>query len=365
MAENDSAIDESLRKDAVADLVHLSGDAGTGVYVLSDLAAADGLRTWAEMALRDESVDLADPKVLQRLLRELDRYARANPTRARSVGKGQKFTVTEAVQAVGWMICLDSSRGSGTGLESRRDDAVNTTKISRRELYPTRVSEHRLFDTYLDYLRETLSDEGTRKEVLPSEDVTSSPWWRNHRRVLIGAIVVVLVFAAGAAVVLWPHRDESRNPYAMTLDERARFDNKDARGYDSPDSKCADPPPSDRLGDTSPTVVGPNGDAVAIIQLRTSAICPSVVWARVVWGGDPNRLFQIPDGWTLHTVLHRPSTSTTIEALDQSSAGTPVQYGLSKMLTTEGRHCVYAEAYFSNGATTTTPSTTSCMLAAQ
>lgn len=80
------------------------------------------------------------------------------------------------------------------------------------------------------------------------------------------------------------------------------------------------------------------------MELRKSPICPTAVWARVLWGGNEDSKYEIPAGWTLHSVMHRPVTNTVIDEPDQSyAAETP--YVVSRMISS-ARGCVYAEAYF-------------------
>jgi hypothetical protein len=136
-----------------------------------------------------------------------------------------------------------------------------------------------------------------------------------------------------------------------------RYDGHLANGHDGSESKCADPPPSQEVSATKPSVFGPDGSVVGIIELRTSPICP-VIWARVLWNGDIAGTYQIPAGWTLHVVVNRPDTRTRWDETEQPGE-TPIQYALSAMLTTV-RGCVYAEAYFTNETRQTKSAKTSC-----
>jgi hypothetical protein len=68
------------------------------------------------------------------------------------------------------------------------------------------------------------------------------------------------------------------------------------------------------------------------------------MWARVLWNGNEQSTYQIPPGWTLHVVMHRPATNTRIDEPEPSSSS-PVLYGLSRMIAS-ARGCVYAEVYF-------------------
>ncbi|PEG33896.1 hypothetical protein CQY20_28405 [Mycolicibacterium agri] len=103
----------------------------------------------------------------------------------------------------------------------------------------------------------------------------------------------------------------------------------------------------------------PDGRVTGVIELRKSPICPSAVWARVLWDGNEQTRYQIPPGWTLHSVMHRPITKTVIDEQDHSSA-TEGPYIVSRMIAS-ARGCVYAEVYFTNGDERTTPVRTSCV----
>ena len=89
-----------------------------------------------------------------------------------------------------------------------------------------------------------------------------------------------------------------------------------------------------------------------------------MVWARAPWNNDrgeadPDAVYQIPAGWVLHVITHRPGTATSVDTPEPSIAG-PIPYGLSTMLTT-ARGCVYVEAYFSNGDDRTVSALTPCV----
>jgi len=150
----------------------------------------------------------------------------------------------------------------------------------------------------------------------------------------------------------------------MTASElEQRYDGKLPGGQDGgTESRCADGnlPPSlivDRA--TTPPVMGPEGDQVGNVQLRKSQVCPTIVWARVLWQGDERGKYQIPPGWTLHVVMHRPDTKSKFDEPEASSAS-EIPYALSGMIAS-ARGCVYAEAYFTKGDTRTASVPTSCI----
>ncbi|MBF6259870.1 hypothetical protein IU468_26690 [Nocardia farcinica] len=97
------------------------------------------------------------------------------------------------------------------------------------------------------------------------------------------------------------------------------------------------------------------------MQLRASPKCPTVIWARVVWNNDLAATYQIPPGWTLHVVSHRPDTQTAHDETELASAS-KIPYGLGAMLST-ARGCVFVEAYFTNGDQRTASAATSCVRA--
>lgn len=186
------------------------------------------------------------------------------------------------------------------------------------------------------------------------------------RRWLLWGGLALIIICAGIGVV-WAvvssNQVTSAQPTTSSLPDAAqlesRYDGKDPRGSSGANSKCADPPSSEEVASSQPSVVGPDGSVVGIIHLRTSPICP-VIWARLLWHDDPSpqSLYAIPQGWTLHMVAHRPDTGTSTDATEQASG--PIQYGLSYMLVTV-RGCVYVEAYFSNGTQRTPSSQSSCV----
>ncbi|KDN23136.1 hypothetical protein DV20_05310 [Amycolatopsis rifamycinica] len=108
--------------------------------------------------------------------------------------------------------------------------------------------------------------------------------------------------------------------------------------------------------------MGPEGKQVGVLHLRRSPSC-STIWARVVWNDDLEATYKVPDGWTLHVVVHRPSTHTVVDATEPEAGkppnATPIPYGLSRMLTSQPG-CIFAEAYFTKDALRTYTATTSC-----
>ena len=60
-------------------------------------------------------------------------------------------------------------------------------------------------------------------------------------------------------------------------------------------------------------VVGPEGTRIGTVELHTSPICPTAVWAWVAWD---LKQYTIPPGWTLHEVMHRKATNTDIDERD-------------------------------------------------
>jgi hypothetical protein len=183
-------------------------------------------------------------------------------------------------------------------------------------------------------------------------------WWY-----VATGVIVIAALVVGLVLFLTKNQEQPQNrnqPNATQLE--ARYDGKDPRGLSGTDTKCADPPPSQAVPSSTPPVYGPDGQQVGTVELRTSPICP-VIWARVLWNSDPNATYQIPPGWTLHVIAHRPETNTVFDFPEPSGPG-PIPYGLGPMLTTL-RGCVYVEAYFMNDATQQKTHTvpTSCVTA--
>ncbi|MEV1116151.1 hypothetical protein AB0I91_13850 [Actinosynnema sp. NPDC049800] len=217
----------------------------------------------------------------------------------------------------------------------------------------------------VDALHDFLYDEKYRDRALAVarklESIVPNRTKRSMRKLILWA-------AAGAVAVIFTSLIAymASRPDEPTLDEsratelESRYDGKDPRGHSGADSKCADPPPSQEVSASKPPVVDPEGKQVGHVELRASPICP-VVWARVLWGGDASATYQIPAGWTLHIVSHRPETKTRVDFPEPSNPS-PVPYGLGAMLAT-ARGCVYVEVYFSNGDQSTASAKTSCVVA--
>lgn len=179
----------------------------------------------------------------------------------------------------------------------------------------------------------------------------------------VGGILILCAAIAIAALVFFGHKDagsgqSSAEHQKSAVQLEALYDGKDPRGINGTNSKCADPPPSQPVFSSQPTLFGPDGRPVGIVELRTSPTCP-VIWARVIWNGNPNATYKIPSGWTLHIIVDRPETKTSSDS-PVASSPSPIQYGISNMLVTV-RGCVFAEVYFSNGHQRTYAPQTSCV----
>ncbi|MCF8785254.1 hypothetical protein [Rhodococcus ruber] len=370
-------------------LESLMNDRQRGVFNLASVADARGLRDWLAHTPGLPALDLSDPHLVAELLRRIDAYAHRHPVTEKTVGKSSQYTVTQAVRAVGWLIRVDDARGD-RGLVARCQQASAATKIGARQLASDRRQrDHRIPEAYLQYVRRALADPTSREELLTdlvldagassndarpddSDELTShhsetqyGPVWQRVRKA--GVVFVVAITMVVAAI--WAlNRDDALGSDATAsaeiVQERVRLDGKDPRGLDGADSQCADPPSSERVETSEPPVIGPDGNVVGTLQLRTSAKCPRVVWARVHWEGDQTKTYLIPAGWVLHTALYRPDTQTRVESLDDSSLG-EVPYILSKMLTTAGNKCVYAEAYFQKDTGERTASVKTACIGAQ
>lgn len=170
------------------------------------------------------------------------------------------------------------------------------------------------------------------------------------RLILTGAAAaaVVLVVVAVAVVLTRDNGAHAARNGMSAAQLEQRYDGKLPQGQDGQESHCADPPRSEPVaGDSTPPVMGPDGTEVARVHLRKSPICPTVVWARVVWYDDEQRRFTIPPGWTLHVVMTRPDTQSRIDETEPKN-GSTIHYAYSRMLTSAGG-CVYAQVYFTKG----------------
>ncbi|MFD6073749.1 hypothetical protein, partial [Amycolatopsis lurida] len=205
-------------------------------------------------------------------------------------------------------------------------------------------------------LRDVTSD--TLDDTAPPAAAEPAALSRRRRGWRLGASLAAAV--AILAVASYFAFFAETEPTAPTPDLAlmAHYDGKDPRGIPPGNVKCAAPPPSEPVhGAPMPGVFGPEGIEVGVVQLRRSPICP-VIWARVLWNGQEDYPYKIPDGWTLHVIIHRPATLTKDDATEPSRP-TPIPHALSMMLTTQPG-CVYVEVYFEKGGVKTTPAYTSC-----
>jgi hypothetical protein len=168
-----------------------------------------------------------------------------------------------------------------------------------------------------------------------------------RRLVLTMATAATLALLGVAGGVVLAARDPWNGMTAAELERR--YDGKLPWGDDD-DSRCADLPNRPETGSrpidpsNDPPVMGPEGSQVGTVQLRYSTVCPTAVWARILWHGDGSETYSIPVGWTVHSVMHRPSTNSRIEELDHWKSS-EVPYIVSRMIASAGG-CVWAEVYF-------------------
>jgi hypothetical protein len=164
------------------------------------------------------------------------------------------------------------------------------------------------------------------------------------------AAIVTAIFTNGFGLF----RPSSHNivPSTSATAIERRYDGMDPTGKDNPRSKCADPPASRPISQIHPAVVGPGGEIVGHVELRTSPMCP-VIWARVDW---LNGSYRMPAGWSLHILMHRRNNPKTTEYISSDTSG----YVYGNMLATVSG-CVYAEVYFAKGSSRTHPSVTPCI----
>jgi hypothetical protein len=173
-------------------------------------------------------------------------------------------------------------------------------------------------------------------EGLPDAATQRGSRTRKGRRRLMfsgaGMAFFALLATAGVVVAL-TRSNAARDPWnGMTAAElEQRYDGKLPWGNDDK-SRCADPPPSQVVeGASNPPVIGPEGRLVGSVQLRKSPICPTAVWARVLWNGDEQPNYKFPTGWTLHSVMHRSDTNTVIDEQDRPYASEKT-YIVSRMV---------------------------------
>lgn len=207
---------------AVDDLADLMSDGKRGAFDPGCLDRAVGLRTWITDTPGMEGVDLdlENPRVFMQVLRSVDTYAEEDPVAQRTVGRGNNFTTTQAVRAIGWLIRVDDRRGSGSGLEKRRTDAKKAeVGIDSRQLGADRWQAwHHLGDIYVLYLRRVLEDPKSRTEILGRVRAEArqgqsqvEPSSRSRRRaLLIAGVAVVATVATALVIVFWPRWD---NPW--------------------------------------------------------------------------------------------------------------------------------------------------------
>lgn len=223
-------------------------------------------------------------------------------------------------------------------------------------------------EQYKDRRRRVIGDieEALRMAIGTGVDATTSPASRTtagrRRHILAGAAVVALLAVVAVAVIALTRDDTQATWNGVTAVElERRYDGKLPWGDDDI-SRCADPPDSEEVVSNSPPVIAPDGNQVGVVQLRKSPICQTATWSRVLWDGDERKRYQIPTGWTLHTVMHRPATNTVIDEQDHSTAS-EAPYIVSRMISS-ARGCVYAEVYFAsddNPDAKTATARTSCV----
>lgn len=364
---------------AAQELTQLFDEAENGVFNLKVVEGLTFLRLVVAGPLTGEtSIDLSNAVGIQDILREIDRHARRYPSP--TVSGKDKFSVTDKVRAIGLLIRVDDGHGQ-RALGQRRKAAEREVGIGIRELYGSRHL-HDFLISYVVYARDVLAAPETRRRIVAEvaavqrlrsgegQDGSTlagggmqphandqlvhpvpkavSDGGRRRRWLLVSGVAVIALLVAGIAG-FGINRYVSDTSSADEVDVsvlQARYDGKDPRGLDGPDSQCADPPPSQPVvGASEPPVIGPDGVAVGHIQLRTSSTCPSVIWARIIWGDGPSATLQIPLDWTVHVIAHRPATNTTVDAPEAGSLGFS-PYLLSKMLVATEEACVYVEAYF-------------------
>lgn len=363
---------------AAQELTQLFDQSENGVFNLEVLRGLTFLRSVVTGPLAGEtSIDISDAVGIQDILREIDHHARRYPSP--TVSDDDKFSITDKVQTVGLLIRVDDRLGK-RALGERRKAASRVVGIGPRELYRDRRRLRDFLLAYVVYLRDVLADPETRRQIVaevaavqrlrsgghhastlpgdggqpqakdqpavPTLLATEGRRWR--RRLLVSGVAAFALTVVGVAG-LGINRYVSDRSSADEVDVSAlqtRYDGKDPRGLDGADSQCADPPPSQPLaGASEPPVIGPDGTVVGRVQLRTSETCPFVIWARVVWGDDSSAVYQVPVGWTVHVIAHRPATNTTVDESESGGAG-PVPYLLSAMLVAADGACVYVETYF-------------------
>ncbi|WP_342314717.1 hypothetical protein LIX17_26090 (plasmid) [Mycobacterium avium subsp. hominissuis] len=171
---------------------------------------------------------------------------------------------------------------------------------------------------------------------------------RPSRKQWIGAGLLVVVAIASATTFTLTKR-------SATQELMQRWDGHFAKDVDNCDELA-----SVVLPGTQPDVLGPDGVAIARVQLHTFSKpgCPPAVWAWVPWGGDPAQKQPVPDGWTMHVVARRDKTNTRLDATEPAS-GQPVWYPISKILIANSEAgCVAVDVFLTKNDGTSPPTPT-------
>jgi hypothetical protein len=166
-------------------------------------------------------------------------------------------------------------------------------------------------------------------------------------------VLLLAVIGVSLYLVLRPSAHAKTGPsYATRIEHR--YDGKDPSGKDGPGTTCADVRhPSQPISQIHPSLVGPGGQVVGHVELRTSSIC-QVVWARVYWRGGK---YTLPPGWSLHIQMHRRIDPKVIQYVPSDTS----DYVYGNMLATV-RGCAYAKVFFKNGSRQTPPAITPCVI---
>jgi hypothetical protein len=213
-------------------------------------------------------------------------------------------------------------------------------------------------------LEEALAEANSETTANPAERAGIKSARRRLMVMGATAAVLVLLATAGTVVALTRGNAAQNACNGMSAAELEHcYDGKLPWGDDE-ESHCANPPDAQNVVSNNPPVMVPDGRVTGTLQLRKSPICPTAVWARIVWDGDEGKRYQIPAGWTVHSVMHRPATNTVIPEQDHPSA-TEGPYIVSRMISS-ARGCVYAEVYFARDDkpdVTTATARTSCVWA--
>ncbi|WP_280377984.1 hypothetical protein [Nocardia wallacei] len=398
---SDDGVDPGLQS-IMEDIDRLSsGSNDRGAFKPYQLEECTGLSQFLARHLDDSQLDLTDGTVMLAVLRTVD--ARARPFPVTRPGPADQ-TDARRTLAVGILIRLyDDNQQYPAGIKARRSLVDRRLGIGWRGTYLTRpVAFRKLIEGYLRFIEAQLRRHDVRDEIvravaaelqsqqhdLPRSEESHS-LVPSHPPAEVGSSVPqplrplkrsVVLFGSGGLVLLvlvlviaWALLSDTDNAPsgqgvgsteisaqdAAALEQR--FDGKDPRGKSGGNTKCADPPDSYVVPSSQPPVEGPEGATVGAIQLRASPSrdCPTVVWARVYWNNDPTATYQIPQGWTLHVVSHRPDTNDNHDEQEPASAS-KIPYGLSAMMST-ARGCVFVEVYFTNGDQKTAPAVTTCV----